>query len=955
MTLLPRLNLRPRWRYAPALGLASALAISGGFACSDNLEPPPSEIMIALQTDMSLPKDVSSIRIQVLENGSLRFDKEYIVGPNGEKIPATLAIAGDPGQPVEVRVIGLRASDARTLNKVITSIPDGRIALLRMPIQWLCEGNVRQIAPDTYDSTCEPQNGEEMSCVGGTCQRVHQMPQQLPDYAPSAVFGGGNGRTGNGNCFATEQCMDDGFDVTPNMSDCTVDVAADDAQQLNFAVRSRDGDGICSGSNCYVPLDKQDEYGWRDETSGGTSSGSDAGTKEDASTTFPDGGTDLPDSGTRLDAGAQDASSGVDAAAPAPSGTGGAGALPPPLPGLRPQQTSQAGMRHVKLPQGVCDRIGDGRALGLRATTRCEAKTADVPTCGPWSSVGSQGGVNPTEDGGTPTGECPGFVPGQQVPPLTNDTAIDGYLQAVSDLYWNAEDQRTRTATACQNIAKMFGALVIEFSNPPTDAEVTSACTQAGNYLKSANATSATVGVLPGLCSANINGQQACETACQSGTGCNEQLADMRCDQKVGPCPGSCFGDCYPQQATSIQCSGTCSGRCSGTCSGSCSQLGAGNQCNGLCTGTCTGTCDGVCAMAGGPCQGTCVEDPESGYTAACDVGIQPLSCTVPLTPSTCIFDVCANVCAAQAANDQTCTQSFTTVLDTSTPSQVTEAINQNMGPLLDVTIQGQGLSLAASYLQAANESISNLTDISSTGVACVSAAANTLANSTVTINNNTAAVMNMLTGTSTGTGGGPGLDAGDGDGSTGTCIGANTIALIDDFEDTDNAISPYDYRNGLWNVFADPYGYISVSGTGSPPVSRSGSSWAYRVGSSNTIGWGASAYVEFNGGGCYNASGWNGINLWGLTTTADSLYVRVITADTVTGCMAAQGHACAYFTAVPTATNAWVPLNITWDQLTQFDGDIVSPGFDPARIVAIEIRQQNANADFWIDDLTFY
>src|SRR5687768_14171244 len=106
--------------------------------------------MLALQTDMALPKDVSSVRILVLVNGAPRFDRTYPVGREGAKIPATLAIVAgdDPSTPVELKILAFRDSEVRTLNRTITTIPESRIALLRVPIEWLCDGFVKSEGDD---------------------------------------------------------------------------------------------------------------------------------------------------------------------------------------------------------------------------------------------------------------------------------------------------------------------------------------------------------------------------------------------------------------------------------------------------------------------------------------------------------------------------------------------------------------------------------------------------------------------------------------------------------------------------------------------------------------------------------------------------------------------------------------------------------------------------------------
>ncbi|HEV8246334.1 MAG TPA: hypothetical protein VGP93_11225, partial [Polyangiaceae bacterium] len=351
----PRPLTSPRRRSLQAFSLASVFVLGSAFACSKE-SPPTGQIMLALQTDMSLPKDVNKVRIQVLQDGNVKFDRSYFVGgATDAKIPATLGIVGNgESENVEVRVIGFRGDVARTLNKVLTTIPTSRIALLRMPIQWLCEGFAKEVASDTYESTCAPSGGQETSCLGGACQPVGVQSNTLPNYEPREVFGGASGPNSGGTCFTTETCFDSGFDAQPNMNDCSVDVMAAPNEPLNFAVKTpANGDGICSGGNCYVPLDREEQFGWREPAAGtGGSTGTDI---PDASTGKEEGGiAPVPtDAGDVTDSGRVDSGTGTSdaSAGPAPSGS----FEPPPLPSnLEPQQTQPQGLRHIVLPKGVC-------------------------------------------------------------------------------------------------------------------------------------------------------------------------------------------------------------------------------------------------------------------------------------------------------------------------------------------------------------------------------------------------------------------------------------------------------------------------------------------------------------------------------------------------------------------------------------------------------------------------
>ena len=65
-------------RVAAALAIAIPLAV----ACSSSDSKPAGGLMLAFQTDLSLPKDVNSVKVVVTQNGVLKFSNEYKVGPH---------------------------------------------------------------------------------------------------------------------------------------------------------------------------------------------------------------------------------------------------------------------------------------------------------------------------------------------------------------------------------------------------------------------------------------------------------------------------------------------------------------------------------------------------------------------------------------------------------------------------------------------------------------------------------------------------------------------------------------------------------------------------------------------------------------------------------------------------------------------------------------------------------
>jgi formylglycine-generating enzyme required for sulfatase activity len=249
---------RPRGNLT-AIGLLLGLVAVG---CGDKQA---GEIMIGISTNMSLPKDVSAIRIQVLAHGEHLHDKVYNVGPgeDREKLPGSLAViqGDDETMPVTMKVIALQGPErtARVVAKAVSTVPSERVALLNLPVDWLCDGTARSTG-DTIDPDYESNCGDGMVCVAGDCVSTKVDASSLGDYEPAKLFGGGTGE-GDGTCFDTQSCFAEAAVPLLSLSDCTFDAPAG---SLNVAVQT-EGDGICGASGCLVPLDlSASGAGWRE-------------------------------------------------------------------------------------------------------------------------------------------------------------------------------------------------------------------------------------------------------------------------------------------------------------------------------------------------------------------------------------------------------------------------------------------------------------------------------------------------------------------------------------------------------------------------------------------------------------------------------------------------------------------------------------------------------------------
>jgi hypothetical protein len=225
-----------------------------------------SETMVVLQTDLSLPKDVDKLTIEVLVRGDRRHVNSFekLGDQSSLQIPASLGITLDEGTdlstPFTFRVTAYQGNKARVLREVITTIPKDRLVALRLPIQWLCWDQVTMDGEGNAASSCP--NANE-TCIAGSCVDKNVDPATLEDFAPEKVFGGGTGTNNDGTCFDTATCFTGSVDAAVNLADCTIPTTG----EVNVAIRV-DTAGICGPGGCFVPLDAKSEFGWKDGGNG---------------------------------------------------------------------------------------------------------------------------------------------------------------------------------------------------------------------------------------------------------------------------------------------------------------------------------------------------------------------------------------------------------------------------------------------------------------------------------------------------------------------------------------------------------------------------------------------------------------------------------------------------------------------------------------------------------------
>jgi hypothetical protein len=252
------------WLLATLLGLA---------ACGGT-ETKGGELIVSVSTDMSVPEDITAIRIVITVRGDVRHDAWYEVGPKKDVLlPATLGIVRGKGDdPVTIRVMSRLKNGVRTLREVVTTVPEDRVAHLPIKVEWLCDGQVKvsvgKDGSENVSSTCP----DKQTCIAGECKSVVIDSSTLSNYEHEKVFGGAKGK---GACFDTLGCFaQEGKTLSaPRESDCSLDAEElgkdADGKGASLALvlppRADGGDeigGICTKDACLVPLDRDSESGW---------------------------------------------------------------------------------------------------------------------------------------------------------------------------------------------------------------------------------------------------------------------------------------------------------------------------------------------------------------------------------------------------------------------------------------------------------------------------------------------------------------------------------------------------------------------------------------------------------------------------------------------------------------------------------------------------------------------
>jgi len=218
--------MRSLLRRALALGAVAATTIAWS-GCSAKQQ---TEYVAGISTQVTVPRDLKAIVINVSVGGVQQFCRAYTVYNGRVQLPRSLgefAAAKTPSavDPITVSVVGLAEDlDDTSTNPLFTAcevsaakVSQNNVRILRrsrqpyvleevlflpMPLKFSC-----------FDKDC---SSDSETCKAGRCETVTTNERLLPRYTPDLVDGTGS------SCFSASQCFQGAVPaVVVDPNDCT--------------------------------------------------------------------------------------------------------------------------------------------------------------------------------------------------------------------------------------------------------------------------------------------------------------------------------------------------------------------------------------------------------------------------------------------------------------------------------------------------------------------------------------------------------------------------------------------------------------------------------------------------------------------------------------------------------------------------------------------------------------
>jgi hypothetical protein len=229
------------------LGCLCTLLAAG---CAVDTHPVSNGLVVSVESNLSVPKDVDRLVVDATQGDRTLLHEEHALGAGALTLPSEFRLAY-PGNstPVSIHARAFKGSQGRIERSATTPIPAKRRALLRLSLDFLCEGTLDADGM----STCADGN----TCVDGACTTPSVAESDLPDYDPAAHSSKTKLDAVSESCFDVARCFAKTSEPIEPDDACSFEVNPDLVPgQLNVGFAfGFGGTGVCGASACYVPLD----------------------------------------------------------------------------------------------------------------------------------------------------------------------------------------------------------------------------------------------------------------------------------------------------------------------------------------------------------------------------------------------------------------------------------------------------------------------------------------------------------------------------------------------------------------------------------------------------------------------------------------------------------------------------------------------------------------------------
>jgi hypothetical protein len=209
-------------------------------------------LVLSVDSDLSLPKDIDAFAITIENSGVLKYRATF--GGLGTRdaslhLPATLTLNGTTRSDdrIRIRLVGLSGGEdgePRILREAITSVPADRITALSLKLSYACLDELEETSSGAR-SKC----GSGQTCIAGACASASVDGGSLPDHMPAAP-----------GCFDAATCFEEASAVSLDAA-CSIAPPVDPSG-VNVALYT-EASGVCTMLGCFVALDADSSEGWR--------------------------------------------------------------------------------------------------------------------------------------------------------------------------------------------------------------------------------------------------------------------------------------------------------------------------------------------------------------------------------------------------------------------------------------------------------------------------------------------------------------------------------------------------------------------------------------------------------------------------------------------------------------------------------------------------------------------